>query len=67
MVTQQFRRGKKYNKSKSIRGNSLSPKLREIRHDSALSQIIGDHTTSRRQAGFDVRLHIQASIHGFLC
>ena len=37
------------------------------RHDSIFLQEVGDHTTPRRQASFDVRLHGQASIHSFLC
>lgn len=59
--------GIKYNISDGIKENASSPKLGQIWHDPALPQVVGDHTASRRQASFDVRLHVQASIHSFLC
>ena len=42
------------------------PQLEEVVHDAALLQVVGDHPAARGQAGLNVGLHTQPSLHRLL-
>lgn len=39
------------------------PQLAKVRQDSTGAEVVSDHTTSRSQAGPDVRLHNKPGLH----
>lgn len=50
-----------------MRNPSSLPQLREVVHDPTLLQVVGDHSTAGRQAGFYVGLHAQAALYCLFC